>query len=362
MDFITDLPPSSRHSYDAVLVVVCRLTKMAHFIPCTKTTTAEATARLVLDHVVKLHGLPDDIVSDRGPQFASRFWARFFELIGTKINLSSAFHPQSNGQAERTNQTLEQYLRCYVDYKQTNWADLLALAEFAYNNGEHASTGMSPFYATYGFHPRFSPSVPSPQSINPVAESRVQDLHRVHNELQLQLRASQARAKHHADKSRQPTPASLRPGAKVWLLRRNIKTTRPCAKLDYKRLGPFEIARQVNPVAFELRLPPTWKIHNVFHASLLEPYSESARPWPASLDAPPPEPIEVEGETEYEVEDILDCKRVGRSGIKYLVKWKGYPISEATWEPFAHVRNASDLVQDYHRRHPDKPASPGGSR
>ena len=114
MDFITDLPLSN--GFDSILVVVDRFTKMAHFIACNKAISAKETANHILQQVVKLYGLPKDIISDRGPQFASKFWAKLFELLGTKINLSTAFHPQTDGQTERTNQTLEQYLRCTVDY------------------------------------------------------------------------------------------------------------------------------------------------------------------------------------------------------------------------------------------------------
>jgi len=115
MDFITDLP--TVRAKNSILVVVDRLTKMAHFTPCSKSITAEETAQLILDGIVQLHGLPEEIVSDIGPQFASKFWRRLFKLLGVDIRLSSAFHPETYGQTERTNQTFEQYLRCTVNYQ-----------------------------------------------------------------------------------------------------------------------------------------------------------------------------------------------------------------------------------------------------
>jgi transposase InsO family protein len=115
MDFIMDLP--SVKAKDSILVVVDRFTKMAHFTPCSKSITAEETVQLILDKTVRLHGLPEEIVSDRGPQFASKFWQRLFELLGVDIRLSSAFHPETDGQTERTNQTFKQYLRCTVGYQ-----------------------------------------------------------------------------------------------------------------------------------------------------------------------------------------------------------------------------------------------------
>jgi transposase InsO family protein len=139
---------------------------------------AEETAQLILDGIVRLHGLLEEIVSDKGPQFASKFWHRLFELLGVDIWLSLAFHPETDGQTERTNQTLEQYLRCTVNYQQDDWLDLLSQAEFAYNNITHASTRISPFFANYSFHPRFSLEIPG-DSVNPSAEERATRLGQV---------------------------------------------------------------------------------------------------------------------------------------------------------------------------------------
>jgi transposase InsO family protein len=176
MDFITDLPIVK--AKNSILVVVNRLTKMAHFTPCSKSITAKETAQSILDGIVRLHGLPEEIVSDKGPQFASKFWRRLFELLGIDIRLSSAFHPETDGQIERTNQTLEQYLCCTVSYQQDDWLALLSQAEFAYNNIAHASTGISPFFANHGFHPRFSLEIPG-DSVNPSAEERAKRLGQV---------------------------------------------------------------------------------------------------------------------------------------------------------------------------------------
>ena len=131
MDFIVDLPESK--TFDSIFVVVDRLTKMAYFVPCNKSVTGEEAARLFLENVYKYHGLPDDIISDRGTQFTSKFWQSLFKILQVKIKLSSAYHPQTDGQTERVNQVLEQFLRCSINYHQDNWVDLLPIAEFAYN-------------------------------------------------------------------------------------------------------------------------------------------------------------------------------------------------------------------------------------
>ena len=347
MDFITDLPPVN--GVDTVLVIVDRFSKMAHFVPCSKTISGKETADLLLKSVVRLHGIPEDITSDRGPQFISHFWKQFLQILGTSLNLSSAYHPQTDGQTERVNQILEQYLRCTISYQQDDWVDFLPLAEFAYNNTLHASTKVSPFFANYGFHPRFSLSIPA-SSVNPSAEARARTLQEVHHDLSLELSISSDRYKDQANRLRSATPA-FAVGDMVWLLRRHIATTRPCSKLDYKRLGPFRVIERINPVAFRLELPQHFGIHNVFHASLLERYHSSQIP---GRQPSPPPPVVLSSGDEYEVEQILDS-RVRRRQLQYLVMWKGYPISEATWEPVVHLQNAPDAIHNFHQRYPLKP-------
>ena len=159
MDFIVELPRSE--GFTTIFVVVDRLSKMAHFLPMRGTPSASETARMFIKEIVRLHGVPANIVSDRGVQFTSRFWRALCEALNIGLSFSSAYHPQSNGQTERTNQTVEQYLRCFSSFSQEDWASLLPLAEFAYNNSIHSATRQSPFYANYGFHPLFmSNSVP----------------------------------------------------------------------------------------------------------------------------------------------------------------------------------------------------------
>jgi hypothetical protein len=152
MDFITHLPESSGR--DAVLVVVDRLTKIKHFIACNGTCDAKEVARLFTKYVWKLHGLPRTIVSDRGPQFISEFWSHLTKRLGTQALLSTAYHPQTDGQTEIANAFLEQYLRGQVSYLQDDWLRWLLLAEFAINNAVSESTWMTPFFANYGYHLR----------------------------------------------------------------------------------------------------------------------------------------------------------------------------------------------------------------
>ena len=358
MDFIVELPPSN--GFDAIYVCVDRLTKMAHFCPTRSNVTAEQTAQLYLQYVFKNHGLPVDIISDRGSQFISHFTRRLLELCEVTGNRSTAYHPQSDGQTERVNQTLEQYLRIYCDYQQDDWSQLLPLAEFVYNNAQHASTRVSPFFANYGYHPRGTIKMAT-DSINPSAEALADKLRNTHQELRTQIKKAQATYKGNYDRHTKEPP-TFEVGDKVWLNRKNIRTTRPSQKLDCKRMGPFPILEVVgeSKSAYKLELPPQMRIHPVFHVSLLDTHRPNTIP---ERTQPPPPPEEVLGELEYEVERILDS-RWKRGRRLYLVDWKGYSPEERTWEPEAHLEGAAEAIAEYHRHHPHAAASlpPRGPR
>jgi len=151
-DFIVKLPLAQ--GYDAILVVCDHLTKMAHFIPTMEKTSAAGLARLFRDNVWKLHGLPESIISDRGAQFVAEMMRELNERLGIRTKLSTAYHPQTDGQTKRVNQELKQYLRMFVDHRQEQWPEWLGMAEFAYNNKKHTATQISPFEANYGLNPR----------------------------------------------------------------------------------------------------------------------------------------------------------------------------------------------------------------
>ena len=351
-DFITDLPVSC--GMDSVLVFVDRMTKMSHFIPCLKTTDAPEFAKLFVSHIVKLHGLPDTIISDRGSIFTSHFWSTLSSILGIDARKSTSFHPQTDGQTERMNQTLEAYLRIFSNYQQDNWFDLLPLAEFAYNNVTQESTKMSPFYANYGLHPRFMSQIQVPsEHAAPAATDFAAHLHETHDRLVENVKTAQDSQALYYDAKHQRI--EFEPGDMVWLNASNISTSRPSKKLDWKRLGPYKVLKRIGLQAYKLALPPTMRhLHDTFHVSLLD--SVKATTLPPRMPPPPPALYVKDNQEYFEIENILDSKRIGRR-LHYLIKWKGFLDSENSWEPLANIP-ARGLVKEFHRRNPGKPGEP----
>jgi len=346
MDFITDLPTSEGD--DAILIVMDRLTKMAHFLSCTKEMDARQFSELFMREIIQLHGLPKDIITDRGSIFASDLWKDTTKRLGIERRLSTAFHPQTDGQTERTNCTMEQYLRAYVNYQQDNWKELLPMAEFAYNNGYLESIKRTPFFANYGVNPEY-------QTIGHLMQGKMtppEDMRQLHDTLQAAMTEAQLRYKEYYDAGRKPDP-NLQPGDMVWLLPRNIRTTRPCKKLDYKKIGLFTILARIGESAYKLDLPQSMRINNTFHISLLELYHDDNL---SSQRAQPPPPIIVEGEPEYELEQIIDS-RLHYGKLQYRAKWTGYPPEhDKVLYPYKDFENPSIAKQQFHQKYPRKPA------
>ncbi len=271
MDFVTGLPISANWKgdrCDSILVIVDRLTKMVHYEPVKVTIDAPGLVEVIIDVVVRYYGVPESIVTDQGSLFTSKFWSSLCYFLGIKRKLSTAFYPQTNGQTERQNSTMEAYLRAFVNWEQDNWTRLLPMAEFAYNNAKNASTGQTPFELNCGYHPKVSfeedvdPRLRS-HSANELAEE-LRELMEVCCQNLLHARELQKRAYDKGIKSRSYTPDE-----KVWLNSKYIKTKRN-KKLESKLFGPFRVLYTVRKQTYKLELPAKWKIHDVFHVSLLE--------------------------------------------------------------------------------------------
>jgi hypothetical protein len=345
MDFITDLPESLGCSL--IWVVIDKFTKMAHFTPIPN-RKARTVAQYFVKEIWRLHGIPSEIISDRDSAFTSGFWMEVCEVLGIKRKMSTAFRPSTDGQTERTNQMIEAYLRTFCNYEQNDWAELLPLCEFAYNNSHATATEFSPFYANYGFHPRSNwPTEYSPK--NPGSKLYTHWLTTVHDAVKSNLEETRKRMATYYDQHRQPSPA-FKEGDYVMLNGKNIKTKRNCRKLDHKNYGPFQILK-VNPngLSVKLELPQRWRIHPTFHVSLLEPYHGDP-----SVAAPESAEVEPE-EQEYTPEALISCgpDNDNPSQHVFLIKWEGFDHEQNTWEPFDHLwPHRRDLLQKFYSEHP----------
>lgn len=341
MDFITELPPSKFMGviYDSILVIVDRLTKMAHYVPARANWDGTDLAQAWIREIIRLHGVPIRIISDRGPLMNSAHWKTFLHYLNSKRVLTSAYHPQTDGQTERQNQTLEQYLRCFCSLEQDDWALWISVGEFAYNDSVHATTGVTPFQACTGTDPR-SAKCPNEAQIggkNPIAHQTAARILELQRECKAKILKAQEYQKQYADKKRLPIPFKV--GDKVLLSTRHIRSLRPKKKLDWKYVGPGTILDQIGPSAFKVDFPGLKNVHPVFHASLLEPYKQSGEiPHP---EAPKQHELGEYGDDVYYVDKIVDQRKNENDQWEYLVKWTGYPESENTWEPATNVTQKS---------------------
>jgi len=339
MDLIIGLPPNG--VLDSILTIVDHgCTRAALFLPCSSTVTGPKVAQLYLDNVYKWFGLPNRMISDRDPRFTSHFARALATKLGVSQNLSMAFHPQTDGLSERKNQWIEQYLRLLAAGQQDDWSQWLSIATAVHNNRTNDTLGMSPNEALLGYHPRLFPAQPTPTN-NESAKKRISTLH--------QKRAQATAAINHAAKTPLTPKDAFKLNDQVWLESKHLALPHQSKKLAPKRVGPFHITKVISPVAFRLDLPSSWRIHDVFHASLLMPYRETAAYGPNFIK-PPPDLID--GEEEYEVEAVLNHRMFGRRRqVQYLIKWKGYPHSDNTWEPSENV-HADELISAYHKWRP----------
>ncbi len=322
MNMIMSLPPCKCGGsvYDAILVVVDCYTKMARYIPTSKTLIAVQLADIFLEEVVCHYETSKNIVSDRDSIFTSSYWSEICYQTKIKRRLSTAFHLQTDGQTERQNQTLEHYLRCYCNEEQDNWANLLPLAEFVYINAKQATLGCSPFYAMSGYNASIHYDVEDNawEGEIPTAKERIEKLHAAREKLSQRWKsavASQVKAYNQKHK-----PKTFNKNDLVLLSTKNLRQKRPHKKLSHKYAGPFRIADIIGKQAYRLHLPTTYRVHDIFHVSYLEPYNRRNGDNVAP-ELPPPELID-EGE-EYEIEEILD-KRRRKGELWYKVRWKGY--------------------------------------
>ncbi|KAK1429939.1 hypothetical protein QVD17_12297 [Tagetes erecta] len=332
MDFVTKLPRSS-HGYDTIWVIVDRLTKSAHFLPIREDYKMNKLAQVYIKEIVSRHGIPISIISDRDSRFTSRFWQKFQHELGTKLNISTAYHPQTDGQSERTIQTLEDMLRaCVIDFG-GSWDDHLPLIEFAYNNSYHASIKAAPYEALYGRKCR------TPICWAEVGESQLSGPKIIHEttdkikQIKDRMKSAPDRQKSYADKKRKPLELQI--GDKVMLkvspLNRVIRFGKK-GKLKPRYIGPFEITARVGPVAYRLKLPEQLQgIHDTFHISNLRKCHVD------DVQQVPLEDVRIDEKLNF-VEEPLHIedrkiKKLRRKEIPLVkVKWNARHGPDFTWE------------------------------
>ncbi len=259
MDLITGLP--TQCGYNAILTIVDHgCSRATIFLPCTDTITGPGIARLYLDHVYQWFGLPSRMISDRDPRFTSHFGKALTTKLGISHNLSTAFHPQTDRLSERKNQWVEQYLQLVTLMDPKGWVDWLALATAVHNNQVNITTGLSPNQILLGYNPILN-----------IEESlrTTNDLVEMQSEAMDQNRRNTIWALNKSSDQNGPPPSQYKPGQQVWLDATHLKLPHQKAKLTPRHLGPFRIAKEISPVAYQLILPANWRIHDVFHASLL---------------------------------------------------------------------------------------------
>jgi Integrase zinc binding domain/Chromo (CHRromatin Organisation MOdifier) domain len=321
LDLITDLPVSE--GYDSILTITDHdCSKVAIFIPCHKSIDSEGIARSYAQHVFPHYGPPKRVISDRDPRFTSKWTRELCRILSIDQNISTAYHPQTDGQSERTNQWLEQYLHIYGNFQQDDWVSWLPIAQFVHNSWPNETTKQTPFELLIGHTPTIGP-IKTGGKIPDVDWCKEQ-LWEKRNQARTAIQKAQAfLQKRNIRKRGRRAYEPYQEGDRVWLDGTNITMSHPFVKLEPKCYGPFPITKIVNDVVFKLKLPYQWlkrKVHPVFHALLLSPYKEMEEHGPNFLE-PPPEVIE--GEEEYEVEAILRDKTI-RKKRHYLIKWKGY--------------------------------------
>jgi hypothetical protein len=345
MDFVTALPETPS-GHDAIMIMVDKLTKRMFLAPTTSNVTAVEAAELFYTNVIRHQGVPSSIISDRGSQFTSAFFRSVCSQLSIKQKLSTAYHPQTDGQSEKAVRTITDALRCLaLDF--SDWTKILPAVEFAYNNSVNPSTDYSPFYLCYGEDPPMPATLNLKHLVktnpNQAAIDFAKSTQGAVEHAKKRLLEAQERQKKYADQHRRDL--SFAKGDQVYLSTEKLPLAGP-RKLLPKWFGPCLVEEKIGVTAYRLKLPGNWKQHRVFHVSRLKPYEVSTK-FPGRGKKRPPPDLES-GPDVYEIEDIIDRRVIpGRwPKVEYLIQWAGYPPHEATWETRKQLEDAGSFVYE----------------
>ena len=350
-DAVTGLPRTKR-GHDAIQVYVERLCKLKHFAASRKSDGATELAASFVHNVVRAHGVPEYVVSDRDPRITAHYYAELSKLMGTDLRMSTAHHPQTDGQSEREIRTLVTMLRSFCNEHQDDWDDYLDMLELAANSAVQASTQRSPHSLLYGVEPRLPIDValaPLAPRV-PAAQDRAVRMRNALDFAREKLSDAQGRQARNADRHRRNAPLAV--GDAVMLSTEGLKLRGFSNKLCSRYVGPFRVTAAVNANAYTLALPPQLQaLHPTFNISRLKPYRDGRLAFPTRpqpYDRPPPDAeADTNGDAEWLVERVLACKRVGR-GKRYLVAWKGYPPEENSWVPRSNLLpGAAEALEEF---------------
>jgi hypothetical protein len=366
MDFVGPLPMTSS-GHDFLLAVVDKFSKTVHLIPCTQKVTASEVSQLVYDNVVRLHGFPEVIVSDRDSRFTSNFWKALWKLSGTQLAMSTSYHPQTDGQTENVNRAVQDILRAYVKDNRKDWDRHLTAVEIAINSSRHASTGYTPHFLSHNQEMRLPFGIALKEAMVsakvPAAVTAMSDM--AANDETARTRMADAQAQQEKAANRHRREESYAVGEQVMLNTKHLTGYKH--KLACRFIGPFAVVG-AGTGSVTLDLPADMRIHAVVNVDKVKRYVPSVGEWPGRVQHSRPLPVRVaeDGTGEYEVEAILGRKEELESPsdstaaggrrtkkvmvLRYLVLWKGYSMDDCSWERDTNLAGAMDLVVDYERR------------
>ncbi|KAF7117266.1 hypothetical protein RHSIM_RhsimMtG0001900 (mitochondrion) [Rhododendron simsii] len=347
LDYITSLPKVG--DIGTIVTMVDRFSKYATFVAAPKYISAEETAQLFFKHIVKYWGVPKSLVSDRDSRFMGNFWTELFKLLGTSLDMSSSYHPESDGQTERFNYMRQEYLRHFVNANQKNWVELLDVAQLCFNSQRSSSTGKSPFEIVTGQQPLLPHTVEGPyEGKSPRAFQFAREWKRNHDLVRAYLEKAASKMKKWADEHRRPLEFKAGDQVLVKLKSDERKYLRGRDKrLVRKYEGPVTIIKKIGKCAYKIDAPSWLKVHPVFHVSLLKPYNPDKED--PSRNESQRQPITVKA-GKKSVECILAdrVKKVSRKQQRqYLVKWKGLGDDEISWEREADLTAFKEEIEAY---------------